>query len=382
MIRMIHAAGLTPADKFQVINMANFDDEASKEATTGLIENEGEKVGDLVSVLKDEALQDDEALEEIAEATDVDVNILKDAAETKIEADDEGDKEELSDEEKQAYFSMLWRERMFDSMGRVIRAYELSDASGFLALFSEETIEGEEPNEDKDTVEAIKIVKYVDEDAIAKEGADEVADIIAEATDGDKEAIKEVIEEKEKAVADTAEAVAAYFSDLMGEMAAVAGVEQDAAVAQVYEALERAGEEEAKAIEEGENMIKINHIHGQRPSETALTNNDPMRAMRFPEELGNRINTQVQQSYQIANSPDSIQVPNIQPGQNFNNIGFNYQQTGFNPDINYRQGAMMKLPGAPETMLGTLQNMQFANGDNSALEAVAAMISTAAMVLR
>lgn len=379
MIRMIHAAGLTPADKFQVINMANFDDEASKEATVGLVENEGEKVGDLVSILKDEALEDDKALEEIAKATDIDVNIIKDAAETKVEADEKGDEAGLGKEEKQEYFSALWRERMFDSMSRVINAYEANGHSGFLALFSEETIQGEENNKDKDTVEAIKIVKYVDEDAIVKEGAEEVADIIAEATDGDKEAIQEVVEEKEKAINDIVEAVAAYFSELMGEMAAIAGVEQDNAVSQALAALEQQGEEEAKAIEQGEAMIKTNNIHDQRPSETALTNNDPTRTMVFPEELGNRINQQVAQSYQIANGPNSVQLPNVAPGQNFS--GFNYQQAGFNPDIN-AGNVLMKLPGAPESLLPDLQRANFSNGDRSSIEAVAAMIRTATSVLR
>lgn len=382
MIRMIHAAGLTPADKYEVINMANFDDEGSAETTKGLIENEGEKVGDLVAILKDEVLEDDKALDEIAEATDVNVNIIKDAADTKIEADAAGDEQGLSDEEKQELFSALWRERMFDSMGRIIDAYEKQNASGFLALFSEETIEGGEANEDKDTVEAIKIVKYVDQDAIAKEGAEEIADIIAEATDGDKDAIQEVVEEKEKAIADTVDAVSAYFSTLMGEMAAVAGVEQNEAVQQALAALEQQGEAEAKKIEEGENMVKINQLHDQKPSETALTNTDPTQTMKFPEELGNKINQQVQQSYQIANSPDSIQLPNIAPGQNFNNIGFNYQHTGFNPDVNSGKDTLLKLPGAPETILSELQKMNFANGDNSALEAAAAVITTAHMVLR
>lgn len=382
MIRMIHAAGLTPAEKHEVINMANFDDEGSAETTKGLIENEGEKVGDLVAILKDEVLEDDKALDEIAEATDVDVNIIKDAADTKIEADAAGDEQGLSDEEKQELFSALWRERMFDSMGRIIDAYEKQNASGFLALFSEETIEGGEANEDKDTVEAIKIVKYVDQDAIAKEGAEEIADIIAEATDGDKDAIQEVVEEKEKAIADTVDAVSAYFSELMGEMAAVAGVEQNEAVQQALAALEQQGEAEAKKIEEGENMVKINQLHDQKPSETALTNTDPTQTMKFPEELGNKINQQVQQSYQIANSPDSIQLPNIAPGQNFNNIGFNYQHTGFNPDVNRDKDTLLKLPGAPETILSELQKMNFANGDNSALEAAAAVITTAHMVLR
>lgn len=384
MFRMIQFSGLTPADKYQYISAANFDDEASTEETKALIENEGDKVGDLVSVLKPEVLDDDRALEEIAEATDVDKEIIKGAAETREEVDESEEAEDLSKEEKQELFSALWKERMWDYIGFAIDSYETNGKSGFLALFSEDTITEGEANEDKDTVEAIKIVKYVDDQAISDEGAEEVADIIAEATDGDKDAIKEVIEEKENSVASATEAMAAFFSEVMAEMAAVAGVNQDSAVSEALAALEQAGEEEAKAIEQGENTIKQNNIHGQKTSETALTNNDPMQIMKFPEEIGNRINSQVSQAYQISNTPDSIQLPNVLPGQNFNNIGFNYQRTGFNPDVNaYGQQVENKvMPGAPESVFPALRGANFAAGDANAMEGVVAMIKTASMVLR
>lgn len=380
---MLRVAGLTPAEKYEYISAANFDDEESKETATALIENEGEKIGDLVSILKDEALEDNKALEEISEATDVDVNIIKDAAETKLETDEAGDAEGLDKEEKQELFSQVWRERMWDSIGDRINAYENQGISGFLTMFSEETVTGEENNEDKDTVEAIKIVKYVDEEALEDEGAEEVADIIAEATDGDKEAIQEVIEEKQETIADTAQALYAYFSEVMGEMAVIAGVNEDETVKQTLAALEQAGEEEAKAIEDGENFLKESNIHGQKPSETALTNTDPMQAIKLSDEIGNRINAQINQAYQISNSPSSIQLPNVAPGQNFGQ-GFNYQRTGFNPDVNIGVGQveMRVMPGAPESVLPVLQGVNFAASDSDAIEGVVAMIKTASMILK
>lgn len=377
---MIHAAGLTPADKFEVINMANFDDEAAKETTKELIENEGEKVGDLVSILKEEALSDDEALKEISEATDVDVDIIKDAAETKLEAEEEGDANGLSKEEKQEYFSYLWRERMFSSIGDVIDNYEYQNFSGFLALFSEETITGEPQDEHKDTVEAIKIVKYVDDDVLTEEGAEEVADIIAEATDGDKEVIEEVLEQKEDAIAETAEAVAAYFSEEMNDMAVAAAIDQENAVDQALATFEEAGEEEAEGIEEGKTIYKTNNIHSQISSETPLTNIDPFEA-GIGDDVRNAITAGTQQAYHISNTPSVIQMPNIAPGQNFSATGFDYKPQGFNPDVS-KSESMALLPGAPETLISALQSVNFSSSDSEALAGVVAMVKTASMILK
>lgn len=303
---MISTSGLTPEDKFNYISAANFDDEGSNETTQALLENEGEKVGDLVAILKDEALEDNTAINEIAAATDVDAKIIKDAADTKVETDAEGDQAGLSDEEKQEYFSQVWRERMWTSIADTVDKWESNGYSGFLAMFSEETISGDESDTNKDTVEAIKIVKYVDDAAIAEEGADEIADIIAEATDGDKEVIKEVVEVKADAQNETAQAVAAYFSEVIGELAVKAGVEEGAAAQQAIAALEEAGEEEARRIEAGENFLRTALVHDQDEGETALTNNDPNNMFKFPSEIADRINSQVAQSYQISNTPDTI----------------------------------------------------------------------------
>lgn len=384
MIRMIHAAGLTPAQKYQYINSFNFDDEGSTETAKELLENEGEKIGDLVSILKEEALTDDKAIEEIADATDVDANIIKDAAETKVEADAEGDANDASEEEKQEYFSLLWRERMWDSISFSINRMEKEGLSPFLCLFSEETVSGEEADKNEDTVEAIKLVKYIDEDAITKEGAEEIADIIAEVTDGDKEIIEEVIEEKEKAIAETAQSVGAFFSELIGEMAVVAGVNEQEAVQETLDALKRAGEEEASKIEDGENFLKTNYIHQQQANETPLTNTDPMNAIKLPEDIGNKINSDVSQSYKLSNVPNSFPLPNIEPGQNFNDIGFNYNNTEFNDAsaAGQQRASLMPNPGAPETMWPILRNVQFANEDAKAIEAVAQMINISAMVLK
>lgn len=373
MIRMISTSGLTPEDKFNYISAANFDDEGSNETTQALLENEGEKVGDLVSILKDEALEDNTAINEIAAATDVDAKIIKDAADTKVETDAEGDQAGLSDEEKQEYFSQVWRERMWTSIADTVDKWESNGYSGFLAMFSEETISGDESDSNKDTVEAIKIVKYVDDAAIAEEGADEIADIIAEATDGDKDVIKEVVEVKADAQNETAEAVAAYFSEVIGELAVKAGVEEGAAVQQAIAALEEAGEEEARRIEAGENFLKTALVHDQDEGETALTNNDPNNMFKFPSEIADRINSQVAQSYQISNTPDSTQLPNIAPGQNFS-----YAALGYNPDINANFSNIR--PGAPETVLPSLAMANFSDTDDNAIESVKSFLNTAAMV--
>lgn len=383
MIRMTHAYGLTPEEKYQYISAFNFDEEGSTETAKELLENEGEKIGDLVAILKDEALEDDKAIEEIAEATDVDANIIKDAAETKMEADAEGDAADASKEEKQEYFSALWRKRMWDSISFSINRMESEGYSPFLALFSEETVAGEEANEDKDTVEAIKIVKYVDTDAIADEGAEEVADIIAEATDGDKDAIQEVVEEKAKTVTDTAEAVSAYFSEVMAEMAAVAGVNEQEAVQETLAALEQQAEAEARAIEGGENFLRTNYIHQQQAGETPAANTDPMNMIKLPEDLASKINSDVNQSYKLSNVPNALAVPNVAPGDNFSRVGFNYKQPAFNNMAITGNGnqSLERMPGAPETMWPVLQGVNFSEEDANAVATVASMISTASMIL-
>lgn len=365
MFRMNSLPGLTPMDKHQVISISNFDDEGT-DAASNLVTNEGEKIGDLVAILKDDALSDNEAIREISEATDVDADVIKEAAETKQETDAAGDEVGASPEEKKEMFFSAWENKMRDVMFSVMeRKYESQGINGFLALFSEETIESGDADEKKDLAEAISIVKYVDDAEITEQGADEIADIISEATDADKNIIKEVVQIKEDSIADTANAVSEYFSEVMAEVAAVAGVEKETAVQEALDAFRQQGEDEARRIESGENFLKTNNIHAQEEGDTAKTNTDPGYFNRLPEALANRISEQTAGGYQIANSPANIQLPNIAPGQNF---------SGRTP--------MLKVAsGAPETVIPYLANRNFGNGDSQAEATVISAFNMAAMHL-
>ena len=272
--------GLTPSDKLYILNQAvNFSDSESDEDAAALVSNEADGIADLIGILKPEVLKDEEAIEEIAEATDTDEELIKDLAETKGAVEEEADAKGMTPEQKEEFFSSVASQ----VIGEFVQdAYE---RKGLLAFFSEPLLYRGFSDEDEDTVEAVKLVKYIDEDAMTSKPAEEIASIVAEATDGDKEAIKDVVEAVQEAVNFANMESARVFSDTVAALAAESGQMANDNVQSVLNILDQAANMEQQRIAAGENVSK-RIPQGQTPNEAVGTETDPIKAGELPANIG------------------------------------------------------------------------------------------------
>lgn len=274
---------LSVADKLEVIATChNFSDtpEAADKAQE-LLKNEADGIADLVSILKPNALKDEEAISVISEATDTDRQLIKDIADTKVTTDEKGDEAGMSLEEKQELFSSVWNDVKSTYVADSFNKY------GFLSLFSENTLKGfSDANED--TAEAVQVVKYVDPEIIEQKPAEKVASIIAEATDGDKEILETVVEAVKEAVNFANVKNVVLFADTiasLGKDAAAIGTEN---TAQVLSALANVAESEKARIASGEN-ISVRAPMVQGPNEMVPTETDTIAVGKLPSNIGNLI---------------------------------------------------------------------------------------------
>ncbi len=301
MARIHTLAGINPVYVNQVFSSVNFSDEGEQEAA-GLVANKGNQGANLVNILKPEALTNKTAINEISEATDIDPEALKQMADTKEAANETAAEEGMDKETAEAlYFSAinkLMPEIISSSLGRY----------GVYAFFSDSEINEGTSDGNADSVEAIKVVKYVDDSAITEKGADEVADIIAEATGADKDLIQEVVALKEDAINETNFSNMQVFSEVVEELANQAGMESNAAVSSVLNELKTKAEEMENRIASGEQIIKT-EVQTQDPSETPVTNTDKLAPGSLPETAASKIESDIKGSYTLAQPAQISQPP-------------------------------------------------------------------------
>lgn len=272
--------GLTPSDKLQILNQAvNFSDSESSDNAAALVSNEADGIADLVGILKPEVLSNETALEEISEATDTDEDLIKDLAETKISVEDEGDAKGMSPEEKEEFFSNVAAQVIGDFV------QDAFNRKGLLAFFSEPLLYQGFSDAAEDTVEAVKLIKYVSDDALANKDASEIATIVSEATDGDQEAIKDVVEAVQQAVNFANQESARVFSDTVAAIAAESGALANNNVQSVLEILDQAANMEQQRIAAGENISK-RIPQAQTPNESTPTETDPIKIGELPSNIG------------------------------------------------------------------------------------------------
>lgn len=351
MLKLKTISGITPDYIHQVFSSANFSSESEQESVE-LINNKGNQAANLVNILKPEALEDNSALNEISEATNVDVEVLKDLAGTKSAAIEKADEEGLPEEKaEEMYFSLLTNENFMPEI-----LSKGLNSRGVNAFFSDEEISEGTSNEDESTINAIKVIKHVDDAVLNTEGANEVADVISEATNGDKEVIKEVLELKEDAVEKTNFSNLAVFSRVVDEIAAQAGLEADASVANVLNTLRTKAEEMENRISSGEGVIKTEQ-QVQDSSETPLTNVDKFAPNSLPESVGSKIEADIKGSYALTNTNNTSTPPSGSVETLFSN---NVQNPHLPANItnNYSQ---LGLQGAPDT---ALVNRNYSNNDS------------------
>lgn len=298
MNRIKQYLNITPGDKLNILNQSiNFSDDEG-ETATDLIKNEAGGVADLVNILKPEVLSDKAAVEEIAEATDTDVKLVEDLASTKEEVNEKGDEAGLTKEEKEEYFSEIVKELLPSFVQNSFNNH------GLLAFFSENLLTKNFADEAEDTVEGIKLVKYVDDDAIESKSAEEIASIISEATDADKEAVKDVVEVIQENVNFANIKSSQLFSDTLKELAtdnAIAGNQQVQAVMNI---LNQAADQEQQRLAAGETVSK-RLIQEQTGQETTQTETDPLKVGALPANLGNLIVDQVHANF----NPGQVTAP-------------------------------------------------------------------------
>lgn len=361
MARLKEYSNITPSDKLNILNQSiNFSDDDGETATE-LIKNEANGIADLVNILKPEALENKAAVEEIAEATDTDVKLVEDMANTKSEVNEKGDEAGLTKEEKEEYFSEIMKELL---PSFVQNSY---NRHGLEAFFSNKLLYENFADTAEDTVEGIKLIKYVDEDAIESKSADEIADIISEATDADKEAVKDVVEVVQENVNFANTKSARLFSDTINELAkdsAIAGNQQVQAVMAV---LNQAADQEQQRLAAGENVSK-RVVQEQSGQETTNTETDPLKVGELPNNIGELIVNQVHQNFNPGNvSAPAPEVPAHSPFVAFSNnvspkgnppSALNYLNAGndgANP--NFYQG-MQNFSNAGYAPNGTIAQMQ------------------------
>lgn len=347
MLKLQTVSGISPDYINQVFSSANFSSESEQESVE-LINNKGNQAANLVNILKPEALEDNTALNEISEATNVDVDVLKDLAGTKSAAVEKADEEGLPEEKaEEMYFSLL------ESFMPEILSKGLQ-SRGVYAFFSDDEISEGTSNGDESTINAIKVIKYVDDSALNSEGSNEIADIISEATNGDKEVIQEVLELKEDAVEKTNFSNLAVFSKVVDEIAAQAGLEADASVANVLNTLRTKAEEMENRISSGEGVIKTEQ-QVQDPSETPLTNVDKFAPNSLPESVGSKIEADIKGSYTLTNTNNTSTPPNGSVETLFSMKNPNLPSNLTN---NY---SPLGLQGAPDT---ALVNRNYSSNDS------------------
>lgn len=304
-MRIKQVLGMDPYIKLGLLNQSiNFSEEGKEaeatEETSKLIENEADGIADLTSILKPEVLKDSSAVSEIAQLTDTDPEIIKGAGEVKEKVDDEADKADLDEETKEEFFSAIWDEVKGEYIQRAF------DRRGLGAFFSESLLQGNF-SEEEATVDGVKIVKYVDPEKIESKGPEAIADIISEATDGDKEVIKETVEAVSEAIQFADARALALFSEAMESMAAESAELNDQNVQSVLGILKQAAEQEEQRVEGGE-TVSTRLPQAQGAGEAPQTETDPLKPGELPENLGKHLVDQGQGGINLGDVAQPAQV--------------------------------------------------------------------------
>ena len=299
--------GMTVADKHAILmNCINFnDDKESSEKVQALVENETDGIADLVNLLKPEALTDPKAVNDISEATDTDAELIKELADSKNTTDEKSAELNLSPEEKQEFFSEVYYNL---KPGLIADAW---NRGGVQAFFSDKTLEGS-ADANEDTVEAIQLVKYIDPEVMESKDASDIAEVIAEATDGDKEILKDVVETVKEAVNFSNIRNTELFANTIAELGADAANIASENTAQILATLKQSAIEEQEKIVNGANVsIRPPLAQSQLEQSQTPTETDGISMGKLPSDVGNFIVDQTVQSIKptLTERPDNTQPP-------------------------------------------------------------------------